>query len=152
MITITHNRATFTVKPENAQQARELLALIDKTNGQKGAKPVRVKGQAKHDSSKRDYPAFYPGMETGEYLNKYHELNEKKMLSGLSFTFANRPAPMLDAREPEVLEELDPDYEAPAAKPKQTLATTRAAIHRALCALALDDVEKARRILQDALL
>ena len=38
MITINHARATFTVKPENAQATYDLLALIDKTKGKKGRK------------------------------------------------------------------------------------------------------------------
>jgi len=99
MIEIKHARTTFTVRPENGQAVHDALARLAKGKGPKLPKP---KGNPKYDSGKREYPVFYPGMETGEYLNKYHELNEKKMLSGLSFTFANRPAPMLDPSYPEV--------------------------------------------------
>jgi len=110
MITITHNRATFTVKPENAEQTRELLALIDKSKGRKGAKLTRPKGQAKHDSSKRSYPVFQPGMTTAEYVSQYTSLNcylfvgayaEDKILT---YTHADRPAAMLDPTQPEVEE------------------------------------------------
>jgi len=100
MIEIKHARTTFTVRPENGQAVHDALARLAKGKGPKLPKP---KGNPKYDSGKREYPVFYPGMETGEYLNKYHELNEKKMLSGLSFTFANRPAPMLDPSYPEVI-------------------------------------------------
>lgn len=110
MITITHNRATFTVKPENAEPTRELLALIDKSKGRKGAKLTRDKGQAKHDGSKRSYPAFYAGMSTADYIRQYTNLNcylfvgayaEDKILS---YIHADRPAAMYDPSIPEVEE------------------------------------------------
>ena len=110
MITITHNRATFTVKPENAEPTRELLALIDKSKGRKGRKLPKDKGQAKHDSSKRQYPMFYPGMTTAEYVSRYVDLNKYLFVGAyaedkiLSYTYADRPAPMLDPLIPEVEE------------------------------------------------
>jgi hypothetical protein len=110
-ITITHNRATFTVKPENAEPTRELLALIDKSKGRKGRKLPKDKGQAKHDSSKRQYPMFYPGMRTADYISQYNSLN-RYLFGGayaedkiLSYTHADRPAAMLDPSIPEVTEE-----------------------------------------------
>ena len=150
MLTITHKRARFTLKPENVQETRELLALIDKTDGQKGAKLKRPKADAKHDSMKREYPAFYAGMETGEYLNKFHELNERKMLSGLAFTFANRAAPMLDASAPEVLEELDPDYVFTAKPQKATVVSLKATIQRAVTMLESADQAGAIELLKGA--
>jgi hypothetical protein len=110
MITITHNRATFTVKPENAEPTRELLALIDKSKGRKGAKLTRPKGQAKHDGSKRSYPTFYSGMTTAEYIRQYTSLNKYLFVGAyaedkiLTYTHADRPAAMLDPSIPEVEE------------------------------------------------
>jgi hypothetical protein len=108
MITINHNRATLTVKPENAEPTRALLALIDKSKGRKGAKLTRPKGQAKHDSSKRSYPVFQPGMSTAEYIRQYTSLNRYLFVGTyaedkiLSYMHADRPAPMLDPLIPEV--------------------------------------------------
>jgi hypothetical protein len=106
MITITHNRATFTVKPENAQQTYDLLALIDKSKGRKGAKLPKAKGNAKHDSMKRHYPPFYPGMTTAEYVSDYMGRNAHVHLVPVTYTHADRPAAMLDPSIPEVMEEL----------------------------------------------
>jgi hypothetical protein len=109
MITITHNRATFTVKPEHAEPTRELLALIDKSKGRKGRKLPRDKGHAKHDSSKRSYPAFYAGMSTADYISQYNSLNRYLFVGTyaedkiLSYTHADRPAAMLDPSIPEVV-------------------------------------------------
>ena len=104
MITITPNRATFTVKPENAEPTRELLALIDKSKGRKGAKLTRPKGQAKHDSSKRHFPAFAAGMSTADYVARYAALNGHLNLAKVDYEHADRPAPMLDPSIPEVQE------------------------------------------------
>lgn len=110
MITITHGKATFTVKPENAEPTRELLALIDKSKGRKGRKLPKDKGQAKHDSSKRSYPVFAPGMTTAEYIRQYTSLNRYLFVGAhaedkiLTYVHADRPAAMLDPSIPEVVE------------------------------------------------
>jgi hypothetical protein len=104
MITITHGKATFTVKPENAEPTRELLALIDKSKGRKGAKLTRPKGQAKHDSSKRHFPVFAPGMTTSDYVARYAALNGHLSLAKVDYEHADRPAAMLDPSIPEVVE------------------------------------------------
>ncbi len=110
MITITHEKATFTVKPENAEPTRELLALIDKSKGRKGRKLPRAKGHVKHDSSKRSYPVFAPGMTTAEYTRQYTSLNRYLFVGAyaddeiLSYRHADRPAAMLDPTQPEVVE------------------------------------------------
>jgi hypothetical protein len=104
MITITHNRATFTIKPEHAEPTRELLALIDKSKGRKGAKLPRPKGSPKHDSSKRQYPTFYPGMTTADYVARYAALNGHLHFAKVNYEHAYRPAPMLDPSIPEVEE------------------------------------------------
>jgi hypothetical protein len=104
MITITHEKATFTVKPENAEPTRELLALIDKSQGRKGRKMPKAKGQAKHDSSKRHFPAFTAGMSTSDYVARYAALNGHLHLAKVDYEHADRPAAMYDPTQPEVVE------------------------------------------------
>lgn len=104
MITITHKTATLTVKPENAESTRELLALIDKSKGCRGAKLTRPKGQAKHDSSKRHFPTFAAGMSTADYVARYAALNGHLHLAKVNYEHADRPAAMLDPSIPEVEE------------------------------------------------
>jgi len=111
MITINHNRATFTVKPENAEPTRELLALIDKSKGRKGAKLTRPKAiRREHNSGLRSYPAFYSGMSTADYISAYVALNKYLFVGRydcdkiLSYEHANRRAPELDPTVPEVEE------------------------------------------------
>ena len=98
MIEFTHATTRYTVKPENAQEYRRLAA-----------KPPKIKSKvdAKNDSMKRGYPVFEPGMTTDDYVSQYASLNARLLLKGEGFTFADRAAPMLDAAQPEVLEELD---------------------------------------------
>jgi hypothetical protein len=109
MITIKHNRATFTVQPENAQATYDLLAIIDKTKGKKGRKLAQDKGIAKHDSRKRDFPQFNSfSMLTSDYVTAYHALNHARLhLAPLKIEpTVNRTPPELDPSTPEVLEEL----------------------------------------------
>lgn len=120
MIEFTHETTRFTVKPENAQEYRKLAA-----------KPPAIKRKidAKHNSMKRDYPEFYVGMETGDYLSRYASLNNRLLLSAWKFDYADRAAPMLDATRPEVLEEPDADYVYIPTKAKPaTAAQLRAAL------------------------
>jgi len=108
MITITHGRSTFTVRPENAESVRDLLAKIDKSKGRRGAKLAREKGEAKHDSSKRDYPRFNPDcMLTSDYITGYIALNHGR-LHLMPCTIApalNRTPIGLDPAVPEIFEE-----------------------------------------------
>lgn len=104
MITITHDRATLKVQPENAQAVHDLLALVDKSKGRKGAKLTRPKGHAKHDSSKRHFPTFAAGMSTADYVARYAALNGHLHLAKVDYEHADRPAAMLDASIPEVVE------------------------------------------------
>jgi hypothetical protein len=111
MITITHEKATFTVKPEHAEQTRELLALIDKSKGRKGRKLPKDKPEKRgHDSSKRSYPTFYPGMTTAEYIGAYTRFNAYLFVGAyaedkiLTYVHADRPAAMLDPSIPEMVE------------------------------------------------
>lgn len=105
MITIKHGRATFTLLPENAEPVRDLLAKIDK---RKIIKLAREKGEAKHDSSKRDYPRFNPDMMlTSDYVTAYTALNRGRLhLVPCAVEPAiNRTPAGLDPAVPEVFEE-----------------------------------------------
>jgi hypothetical protein len=104
MITITHEKATFIVKPENTQGVYDLLALIDKSKGRKGRKLPKDKGYVKHDSSKRHFPVFTPGISTAYYLARYAALNRHLHLAKVDYEHADRPAAMLDPSIPEVVE------------------------------------------------
>jgi hypothetical protein len=108
MQTIKHGRATFTVKPENAQAVYDILALVDKSKGKRGPKLERPKGIDKHNSSKRDYPKFNPAvMLTSDYVTAYTALNRARLhLAACDFAPAvNRTPPGLDPAYPEVIEE-----------------------------------------------
>ena len=110
MITITHNRAKFTVQPENAQSTHDLLTLIDKTKGKRGVKLARDKGQEKHDSRKRAFPQYNPAcMLTSDYVTAYVALNHARLhLAPLKIEPAlNRTPHELDPSTPEVIEEVD---------------------------------------------
>jgi hypothetical protein len=105
MITIKHARATFTLRPESAEPIRELLARIDKG---RRIKIDRPKGQAKHNSSKRDYPRFNPEcMLTSDYITAYTALNHSRLhLEPCDFAPAlNRTPAGLDPAIPEIFEE-----------------------------------------------
>lgn len=104
MITITHGRATFTVRPETAQAVHANNALVDKSKGAKGRK-FKKSSDPKHDSMKRHYPPFFPGMSTAAYISDYFNRNAHVHLLPVDYTHADRPAPMLDPSIPEVVEE-----------------------------------------------
>lgn len=142
MIEFTHTTTRYTVKPENAQEYRKLAA-----------KPPAIKRKVDrhHDATRRDYPAFYAGMTTAEYVNTYASLNSRLLLKGEGFTFANRVAPMLDATQPEVIEEIDPDYVyTPTKAKKQTVASLKATIAQALALLQAGDADMAQCVLSEA--
>ena len=110
MITIKHGRATFTLRPENAEPIRDLLAKIDKSKGRRGAKLDRPKGIDKHNSAKRDYPRFNPDcMLTSDYITAYTALNHARLhLVPCTIEPAlNRTPAGLDPAIPEVLAEVD---------------------------------------------
>jgi hypothetical protein len=111
MITITHEKATFIVKPENAEPTRELLALINKSKGKKGRKfsKYQIDDDGKRrivgpGSMSRFYPVFAPGMTTAEYVKLYALQNDRLHLAKVKYTHADRPAAMLDPTIPEVVE------------------------------------------------
>jgi hypothetical protein len=139
MIEFTHATTRYTVKSENAQEYRRLAA-----------KPPAIK--RKNGGMRRGYPEFYAGMTTADYVSQYASLNSRLPLKGEGFTFADRPAPMLDPSIPEVLEELDPDYiYTPTKAKKQTVASLKAAIAQALEALKQGDTDTAQCVLNEAL-
>jgi hypothetical protein len=108
MVIIKHARATLTVKPEHAQTTYDLLALIDKTKGKRGAKLTRPKGIDKHDSRKRNFPQYNPAcMLTSDYVTAYVALNHARLrLAPLKIEpTVNRTPPELDPSIPEVVEE-----------------------------------------------
>ena len=143
MIEFTYTTTRYTVKPENAQEYRRLAAKPPK---------IKCKVDAKNDSMKRGYPEFYAGMTTADYVSQYASLNSRLLLKGEGFTFADRAAPMLDATQPEVLEELDPDYEyTPTMAKKQTVASLKAAIVQALESIQQGDTDTAQCVLTEAL-
>lgn len=98
MIEFTHETTRYKVKPENAQAIRNLAAKPPK---------IKIKVNAKHNSMKRDYPEFYAGMTTEEYLSRYASLNNRLLLSPWAYNYDLRAAPMLDPTQPEVWEETD---------------------------------------------
>jgi hypothetical protein len=109
MITIKHARARFKVKPEHAQATYDLLALIDKSKGKRGAKLARPKGIDRHDSRKRDFPQYNPAcMLTSDYVTAYVALNHARLrLAPLKIEpTVNRTPTELDPSIPEVVEEL----------------------------------------------
>ena len=147
MITFTHATTRYTVKPENAQEYRK-----------RAAKPPAIKRKVdpKNDSMKRTYPEFYAGMTTADYVSRYASLNSRLLLKGEGFTFDDRVAPMLDATQPEVLEELDADYVyTPTKAKKVTVASLKTAIEQALAMLEITDRPGANadiiEVLRDAL-
>lgn len=101
MITISHNRATLKVQPENAQAVHDLLALVDKSKGAKGRR-FKKSNDPKHNSMSRFYPVFEPGMTTAEYVKLYALQNDRLHLAKVDYAHADRPAPMLDPSTPEV--------------------------------------------------
>jgi len=139
MIEFTHETTRYKVKPENAQAVRNLAAKPPK---------IKIKVDAKHSSMKRDYPEFYAGMTTEEYLSQYESLNNRLLLSPWAYNYDLRAAPMLDATQPEVWEDIDPNAED--IKPAKKL-TAKQALAQALKALEKGDVDTAQCILAEGL-
>ena len=143
MIEVTHETTRYKVKPENAQAIRILAT-----------KPPKIKNKTdpKHNSMRRDYPVFQLGMTTEDYLKSYTALNSRLLLSPWAHTYADRAAPMLDATQPEVLEEVDEHYipTIKDIKPAKKL-TAKQAMTQALKALEKGDIDTAQCILVEGL-
>lgn len=111
MLTIQYDTARITCTEANAAKYR---AIVD------SGKPRKWK----ITPVKRDYPVFTPGMSTAEYVRQFN-----RQFDGVQIKVQHdcpryhMPAPMLDATQPEVLEELDPDYVEQAPAPKRKAAT-----------------------------
>jgi hypothetical protein len=144
MIEFTHATTRYTVKPENAQEYRKLAA-----------KPPAIKRKVdrNHDSMRRDYPVFVAGMTTGDYVARFNGLNARLLLTPWNYDNVEGVAPMLDATQPEVLEELDADYVPPVWTPspkKATVASLKATITQALALLQAGDIDTAQCVLNEA--
>ena len=139
MITFEHHGIIVKCKPENAAEYRRLMDKPPK---------IKVKVDRQHDSMRRDFPAFFAGMDTADYLSRYASLNNRLLLSAWKFDHEDQAAPMLDATTPEVLEELDPDW-VPTVKARKI--TPKQAIVQALDALKAGDIDTAQCILEEAL-
>ena len=139
MIEFTHETTRYKVKPENAEAIRNLAAKPPK---------IKIKVDAKHNSMKRDYPIFEAGMTTEDYLECYAALNSRLLLSPWKYNFDLGTAPMLDATQPEVWEEVDADYTEPV---KVKKLTAKQAMTQALKALEKGDVDTAQCILVEGL-
>ena len=135
MITFEHHGITVKCKPENAVEYRRLMD-----------KPPKAKAV----SEKRDYPKWNSTMTTGDYLQAYLRLNDRRRMIECGHTCANYDdvPTMYDSAAPEVLEELDLDY-VPTAKPRKI--TPKQAIVQALDALKVGDIDMAQCILTEAL-
>jgi hypothetical protein len=91
-------------------------------------------------------------MTTADYVGQYASLKSRLLLKGEGFTFTDRAAPMLDATQPEVMEELDPDYEyTPTKAKKATVASLKSAIAQAIETLKQGDTDTAQCVLAEAL-
>jgi hypothetical protein len=142
MIEFTHKTTQYRVKPENAHAYR---AALDK--------PKKHKPEALSSVNlRRDYPIFEPGMKTADYLALYGALNSRLLLTTLEYAHADRVAPMLDATQPEALEELNTDYTPPQPKPKKRKgAEVMDVIQSALNLLRAGDVHMAEFVLRKAI-
>ena len=140
MIEFTHETTRYKVKPENAETIRNLATKPPK---------IKIKVDRRFDCMRRHYPKFYAGLTTtGDYVREYASINDHQKLIGLEYTYADRLAPTLDATQPEVWEEIDPNAED--FKPAKKL-TAKQAMTQALKALEKGDVDTAQCILAEGL-
>ena len=126
MIEFIHHGITVKCKPDNAMKYRVAMD-----------KPPKAKAV----SEKRDYPKWSPAMTTADYLQAYIKLNDRRRMIECGHTCTNYhgTATLYDGAAPEVLEELNPDYEyTPTIKPK---AATAAQLRAALAGL-IDAIEE----------
>lgn len=114
MITIQYDTARITCTEANAAKYR---AIVDSGKPRKWKMPSST-------PVKRDYPVFTPGMSTAEYVRIFNRQFEGAQVRVQhDCPRYHMPAPMLDATQPEALEELDPDYVEQAPAPKRKAAT-----------------------------
>lgn len=146
MIEFTHESTKYRVKPENASGYRAALA-----------KPKKHKPLALGSKNLiRDYPVFYAGMSTSDYLSIFNlqfDGIQHKIVHGCENYY--KPAPMLDPSIPECVEDVNPDYVPEfldkSKKPSQTVAGLKKTIRAALDLLAAGDVCSAQCLLNEVL-
>lgn len=140
MINLTHETTRYTVKPENAQNIRDLLAKPKKHKCE-AFKPVR-----------RDYPQFIAGMSTSDYVALFN-LQFTNVQHKIVHECPNyhSPAPMLDASIPECVEDVNSDYVYEPKRKKATATDYRRAIVAALDLLAKGDSDTAQCVLNEVL-
>jgi hypothetical protein len=137
MIEFTHETTRYKVKPENAQRIRAALA-----------KPKKYTCEA-HKAVKRGYPVFVAGMSTSDYVRQFNgQFDGAQHKVNHDCPNFYKPAPMLDATQPEVWEEVDDSYVEPV---KAKKLTAKQAITQALEALKNGDVDTAQCILAEGL-
>ena len=145
MIEFTHATTRYRVKPENAQAYR---AALDK--------PKKHKPEALSSTNfARQYPAFLAGVTTtADYIARFNSQFDGRQ-HPVEYTHADRIAPTLDPTQPEVLEELNPDYTppllAPAKAKKQTVGELRKVIESAYALLQSGDIDTAQCVLNEAI-
>jgi hypothetical protein len=144
MIEFTHETTQYRVKPENAQAYR---AALDK--------PKKHKIEALSSVNlTRQYPAFLAGhTTTAEYVERFQSQFDN-LQHPISHDCANyhKPAPMLDPTQPEVLEEMNPDYTPPQPKPKKRKsAEVMDVIESALKLIRAGDINMAEFVLRRAI-
>jgi hypothetical protein len=91
-------------------------------------------------------------MKTADYLALYGALNSRLLLTTLEYAHADRAAAMLDPTQPEVLEEMNPDYTPPQPKPKKRKgAEVMEVIESALNLIRAGDINMAEFVLRRAI-
>lgn len=145
MIEFTHATTRYRVKPENAQAYR---AALDK--------PKKHKPEALSSVNlARQYPAFLAGVTTtADYIARFNSQFDGRQ-HPVKYTHADRVAATLDPTQPEVLEELNPDYTPPFLAPtkakKQTVGELRKVIESAYALLQAGDIDTAQCVLNEAI-
>jgi hypothetical protein len=141
-VEFTHGSTRYRCTPKTALQIRKTLEKMPKH------KPEALSSV----NLRRDYPIFEPSMKTADYLALYGALNSRLLLTTLEYAHADRVAPMLDATQPEALEELNTDYTPPLPKPKKRKgAEVMEVIQSALNLLRAGDVHMAEFVLRKAI-
>lgn len=138
-----HESTRYTVKPEHVTKYRALLE-----------KPKKHKCIA-HTASKRNYPAFIPGMTTAEYVALFNAQHEN-LFKPFHFECANyhKPAPMLNASFPECVEDENPDFEPtlqPVKQKRTSAKELKTLIEQALQLLSLGDIASSQSLLKMAI-
>lgn len=145
MITIKHNSTVYTVTEANAAKVR---AILD------SGKLPKIKSP-QSTPIRRDYPVFMPGMSTADYVAAFNrQFDGQQVRVQHDCPRYHMPAPMLDPTQPEVVEEIDPDYVEPVRVEKRkapTAAQYRKACQEALDLLARGDIDTAQCVLSEVL-